>query len=222
MAGPDFLRTLSGIIFRFKERETASTADVEAKFLRLKVYFSGCKSTEIFVERKQHQAHFSESKWKTHFAAKSSPTCVNYTLQQVGRDSGDNNEMVAKLINRSFYMDDFVKSIAPEEAALEVYKRLGTFLATGSFQITKWTRNSENVMKLISPEDRPGSQSKAFEAEPLASSILGLQWSVKSGSLEFWRGMGNEVPAKVTYRNTLTQGSSVWTFGVVFHFHTED
>ena len=47
--------------------------------------------------------------------AESSPTCVNYAMQQVRRDYRDDNEMVTKLINRNFYEDDFVKSVSSEE-----------------------------------------------------------------------------------------------------------
>ena len=107
-------------------------------------------------------------------------------------------------------MDDFVKTVASEEEAVEVYKCLRKSLADGGFQLTKWICNSEKVMERISPEDRSSALSKTFEAEPLAPSILGLQWNVKSDSLKICRGMGKEVPAKVTQRVILSQVSSVF------------
>ena len=118
------------------------------------------------------------------FGAKSSPTCVKYALQQVGKGCRDENGMVANLINRNFYMDDFVKSVASEEETVGMYKSLRKSLADGGFQLTKWICNSEKVMERISPEDGSGALSKTFEAEPLAPSIFGLQWNVKSDSLE--------------------------------------
>ena len=62
----------------------------------------------------------------------------------------------------------------------------------------------------ISPEDISGALSKTFEAESLAPSILGLQWNVKSDSLESCRDMGKEVPAEVTQRIVLSQVSSLF------------
>ena len=59
-------------------------------------------------------------------------------------------------------------------------------------------------MEEIPPEDRSGALSKTFEAEPLAPSILGLQWNVESDSLEICRCTGKEVPALVTQRIVLT------------------
>ena len=43
-----------------------------------------------------------------------------------------------------------------------------------------------------------------------APSVLGFQWNVKSDSLEICRGMGKEVPVKVTQRAVLSQVSSVF------------
>ena len=106
-----------------------------------------------------------------------------------------------------------MKSVASEETAVEVYTRLRTFLAKGGFQLTNWTRNSEKVMQMTSPEERSGAQSKTFEAEPLVYSILGLQWNKKSESVKICRSIGKKVPAKVTQRNVLSHVSSVFHWG---------
>ena len=65
-------------------------------------------------------------------------------------------------------------------------------------------------MEELSPEDKSVARSKAFEAKTLAPSILGLQWNVKTESLEICRGTGKGVPAKVTQRIVLSQVSSVF------------
>ena len=129
---------------------------------------------------------------------------------QVGRDCRDDHGMVAKLINRNFYMDDFVNSVASEEEAVGMYKSLRKTLADVGFQLTNWICNSEKVIERISPEDRSSALNKTFEAEPLAPSFLGLQWNVKSDSLEICRGVGKEVPPKVTQRVVLSQVSLVF------------
>ena len=149
------------------------------------------------------------------FGAKSSGTNVNYALQQVGRDCRDENGMVAKLINRDVHMHKFVKSVASEEEALQVYKNLRKSLADGGFQLTKWICNSEKVMGEILSEDR----SVALSKTPLAASILGLQWNVESDSLEICRGTGKEVPAKITQRIVLSHVASVFDpLGLFFPF----
>ena len=102
MAGPDLLQSLIGIIFRFREKQIALTADVEAMFLQMKVHPTDCKVLR-FLWRENHSDPISLYEYGRHiYGAKSSLTCVNYALQQVGRDCRDENGMVANLINRNF------------------------------------------------------------------------------------------------------------------------
>ena len=99
-------------------------------------------------------------------------------------------------------MDDLLKSVASEQVAVDVYRCLRKSLADRGFQLRKWICNSEQLIGEKSPEDRSVGLRKTFEAKPLAPSILGLPWSVKSDSLEICRDTGKEVTAKVTQRNS--------------------
>ena len=209
MAGPDLLQSLIGIIFRFREKQIALTAD-EAMFLRVKVPPADCKVLRCLWSDYNAEP-FSVYAYGRHiFGAKSLPTCVNYALQQVGRDSRDDNGMVTILISRSFCMDEFVKSVGSQEEAVDVCRILRKSLADRGFQLTKRICNSEKVMEEIFPEDRSVALSKTFEVEPLASSILGLRWNVESDSLEMCRSTEKEVPAKITQRIVLSHASSVF------------
>ena len=58
MAGPDFLQSLIGIIFKFREKKIALTADVEAMFLQVKVPLSDCKVLR-FLWRENNTDPFS-------------------------------------------------------------------------------------------------------------------------------------------------------------------
>ena len=75
--------------------------------------------------------------------AGSSPECVKYALQQVVRDCRCPTGLVAKLINRNFYLDDFMKGVATGEKTFEVYKSVRNALANVGVQLTNWIRNSE-------------------------------------------------------------------------------
>ena len=98
----DLLQSLIGIIFRFREKKIALTADVEAMFLQVKIPPADFKVLR-FLWREDSTDPISEYEYGRHiFGAKSSPTCVNNALLQVGRNSRDDKEMVAKLINRNF------------------------------------------------------------------------------------------------------------------------
>ena len=86
MAGPDILQSLIVIVFRFMEKQIALTADVEAMFLQVKVPPTNCKLLKV-LWRENNTEPISVNEYGRHiFGAKSSPTCINYALQQFGRD----------------------------------------------------------------------------------------------------------------------------------------
>ena len=131
--GPDLLQNLIGIIFRFREKKIAITADIEAMFLQVKVPPEECKVLR-FLWRDNPKEPVKVYEYGRHiFGAKSSPTCANYALQQVARDKAQESPQITKLIMRNFYMDDFVKSVPGAEQAIEIYKLLRAVLAKEAF-----------------------------------------------------------------------------------------
>ena len=137
MAGPDLLQSLNGIICKFTEKQIALTADIEAMFLQVKVPPADCKVLR-FLWKENKTEPVSVYEYGRHiFVAKSLPSCVNYALQQVGGDCKDENMRVAKLIIRNYFMDNFVKSVAPEKEAVDMYRSLRNSLADRGFQLTK-------------------------------------------------------------------------------------
>ena len=71
-------------------------------FLQVKVPHAVCQVLR-FLWRESNTKPFSVYEYGRHiFGAKSSLTCVNNALQQVGRDCRYENGMVANLNNRNF------------------------------------------------------------------------------------------------------------------------
>ena len=210
VAGPDLLQNLIGIIFRFRQSSIAMTADIEAMFLQVKVPSAECKFLR-FLWRDDSTKPVKVYEYTRHvFGAKSSPTCANYALQQTGRDNKDFYPLASKAIERNFYMDDFAKSVDTEEEAIELYNQLKTALIKGGFNLTKWITNNSIVMNSFKEGDRAESTTKMFEAEPAASSLLGLQWNMEEDTLEVCRGVSKEIPSKITQRVVLSFVASVF------------
>ena len=169
------------------------TADIEAMFLQVKVPSAECKFLR-FLWRDDSTKPVKVYEYTRHvFGAKSSPTCANYALQQTGRDDKDFYPLASKAIERNFYMDDFAKSVDTEEEAIELYNQLKTALIKGGFNLTKWITNNSIVMNSFKEGDRAESKTKTFEAEPAASSLLGLQWNMEEDTLEVCRAVSKEL-----------------------------
>ena len=107
-------------------------------------------------------------------------------------------------------MDDFAKSVGTEEEAIELYNQLKVCLKEGGFNSTKWISNNGELMNSFQKNDRAESTFNTLEAEPAASSLLGLQWNMEEDNLEVCRGDSKEIPNKITQRVVLSFVASVF------------
>ena len=79
MAEPDLSQLLVGMIFRFRKKPIALTADVEAMFLQVKVPRFRLQCAQF-----ERTTPISVYDYKRHiFGAKSSLICGNYALQHI-------------------------------------------------------------------------------------------------------------------------------------------
>ena len=212
LAGPDLLHGLIGTIFRFRERPIALTTDIESMFLQVHVpeqdrsclRFLWRPRTYEPVQRYEYQCHV--------FGAKSSPTCANYALKQVGLDNEKECPVVAKAIQNNFYMDDFIKPVETPEEAIKVFNELQPLLSQNAFELKKWISNNDAVTKAIPEDLKSISNTKQVEVEPNTegSSVLGLQWTFIDDSLQVCRSTNKEVEAPITQRKILSWVSSVF------------
>ena len=219
LTGPDLLQNLIGIIIRFREQKIASTADIEAMFLQVKVPPEVCNVLRFLWGDNTNEPVKVYEYGRHIFGAKTSPTCASYALQQSAKDNTQESSQITKLIRRNFYMDDFVKSVPSAEQAIEIYNILRAMLARGGFHLTKWISSCEQTMTSIDQADKSPSSSKTFDAEPTSPSILGLQWNVDADNREICRDTQKEIPVKITQRAVLSHVSAVFDpLRIVFPF----
>ena len=210
MSGPDLLRNLLGINFRFREKEYASKADIESMFIHVAVPKNECNFLR-FLWRSDPNSKIETYEYKRHlFGAKGSPTCVNYALQRTGTDQKDEIPGIDKILLRSFHMVDFDRSESDKDVTVKLFSDLQSCLKTRGFELKKWITNSEELRKVIRKALRSTALSKTFEIEPLNSSILGLKWNVEGDTLEVSRGPQKILPEIVTQRAVLSHVSSVF------------
>ena len=185
LAGPDLLHGLIGTIFRFREGPISLTADIESMFLQVQVPEQD-RSCLRFLWRPRTNEPVQIYEYQRHvFGAKSSPTCANYALKQVGLDNEREYPIATKAIQSNFYMDDFIKSVENPEEAIEVFQQLQLLLSRLGFELNKWITNNDAVTGVIPEDLKSISNMKQVEVEPNTegTSMLGLQWTVIDDSL---------------------------------------
>ena len=189
LIGPDLLHGLIGTKFKFREGSIALTADIESMILQMQVPEQDRNCVRfLWRPRTNEPVQIYESQ-RHEVGAKSSPTCTNYALKQVGLDNEEEYPIAAKAIQNNFYMDDFIKSVETPEEAIEFFNQLQLLPSQHGFQLKKWVSNNDAVTESIPEDLKSISNTKQVEVEPNTegSSVLGLRWTVTDDSLQACR-----------------------------------
>ena len=96
----------------------------------------------------------------------------------------DFGEETTETVRRNFYVDDLLRSVATEDAAVRLVSQLCYLLKQGGFQLTKWLSNNRNILASIPVAER--SMSAALDLNPdLTEQVLGVFWNVNKDLFGF-------------------------------------
>ena len=89
------------------------------------------------------------------FGGALSPSYSNFAL---GRTAKDNEQQYGKeftqILERSFYVDDLLKSLPTVKEAVDVTKQLQELCSRGRFNLAKFISNTQEVIQSISDDKR--------------------------------------------------------------------
>ncbi|KAI3356761.1 hypothetical protein L3Q82_003438 [Scortum barcoo] len=131
----------------------------------------------------------AEHKMTVHlFGATSSPSCASFALRRCAQDqSGQFKAEVMDTVLQNFYVDDCLKSVVTEEAAITLCQDLIKICAYGGFRLNKWVSNRRKVLDSI-PKSELAKEMKNLDLDqddlPLERA-LGLNWCVESDAFKF-------------------------------------
>ena len=94
---------------------------------------------------------------------------------------------VINTVERNFYVDDCLKSLSSEAAAITHVRDLQALLSRVGFKLTKWIRNSRKVMEAFPAHEHCAELKKLdfYKNELPSQRALGLQWCVESDTFTF-------------------------------------
>ena len=82
--------------------------------------------------------------------AKDSPTIANYVIKRIARDNFDKfDALTYETMIRAFYVDDCLKSVDSESAAINLAKQLIDIFKLRGFRLTKFISNCPNVLEAL-------------------------------------------------------------------------
>ena len=207
--GPDLTNNLVEILIRFREEETAFTADIKAMFHQVKVLHDVADAlrfllwdTAVSQPRKEYQmlVHI--------FGATSLPCRANRALRQTANDNkGRYNPEVIKTVHRNFYVDDVLKSVPTTERANWLAELLTKLPREGGFRITKLASNSPQVLEALRQGERANPSISLDLNQLPVGRALGLHWDADLETSQFKVIPTNKPPTK---RGILSTVSSLY------------
>nr|XP_049693327.1 uncharacterized protein LOC126053911 [Helicoverpa armigera] len=225
LEGPDLLLSLPGIIFRFREKAVAITADIQEMFLRIKIRPEDQPAQQFLWRGKDRSSPPREYKMTSMiFGAASSPFMAHYVRNHNAELHGEECPLALDAITRHHYMDDLVVSYDNADEAHTAVQELQKVHAVAGFTLRGWSSNDPGVLRSV-PSELHTTAPTQLGGELPASKILGLYWSAERDELGFNTAM-NRVPAEVrnrkrapTKREALSAVMSIYDpLGLLSHY----
>ena len=212
LQGPNLTNDLVGVLLKFRQNSVVIIGDIESMFHQVKVSPQDCDCLRFLWWPNGHLSEKPETyRMLVHlFGATSSPCCANLALRQTAKDYGDDYDPVIKdAVLNNFYVDDFLKSTATDEEAIQIMSGISELLNKGGFHIHKWMSNSKKVLASVSIDDRAKNLKDVnLEYDQLPGDrALGVFWSAEHDYLGFRTDVK---PVVATRRNMLSVIGSIF------------
>ena len=172
MSGPDLINNLIGILLRFREKPIAVVADIEAMFMQIAIIPEDQSCLRFLWPTDQTIRQYQYT--RLILGARCSPATAIFVLQRTAQDFSPRQEII-DLVNKSFYMDDFVHSFQSTKEAQLCVSDLKSTLQKSGFNLTKFVTNEPNALEML--------ESKYIESQTEDHRVLGLLWNSQSDKI---------------------------------------
>ena len=204
--GPKFNQNIFDILIRFRSYRIALTADIEKAFLMISIRREDRDSLRFLwvdnLEEKEPKVvtlRFT----RVVFGVSSSLFLLNATLKQHLEKFTSVQPLLVHRLSQSLYVDDLVCGASSEHEGYELYRDSKWMLASGSFNLRKFSTNSPQLQMAIdkaesmsqSPYSRPDCDGEETHAKstvgphcllrPGTQKVLGVYWDIMSDHLLF-------------------------------------
>ena len=203
LKGPDLSCNLTGLIMRFREKCVALSADIEAMFMQVSVPPSDRRFLRFLWRNEVHE-------YNRHiFGATDSPCAACYAVRQCAEDNKSAYADAPNLVASHIYMDDLYVSTNTLEEAENLRTVLQTVLATGGFNLTKWTSDNIEFNQSI-PESDWSNSAPINPNKKVIDRVLCVKWNTIDDCYLLEPTNFQDTPKKLTQRTLLKYVSSIF------------
>ncbi|XP_059053830.1 uncharacterized protein LOC131848089 [Achroia grisella] len=197
--GPDMLRSLNGVLYRFREKPVAITADIREMFLQIKIREED-RAAQQFLWRGDDRINPPQKYVMTSmiFGARSTPFIAHSVRDRNAAEHRESHPSAYTAITRNHYMDDWVDSFDSEEEAARAIREVVEVHGGIGFTLAGWNTNRPSLLENVSEDQRARTPKElGANAHPYGKTLR-LLWMSAEDQLAFNTGMPR-VPREVKH-----------------------
>ncbi|XP_014676616.1 PREDICTED: uncharacterized protein LOC106816503 [Priapulus caudatus] len=190
LKGPDLTNSLLGVLLRFRRESVAVMVDVEQMFYCFSVSESDRNFLRFFwYENNDPNKALIEYRMNKHvFGNSPSPAVASYGLRRtVAECESEFGSDVKQFVEKDFYVDDGLTSVATPAEAVSLLQRTQKALATAGIRLHKISSNSREVLDAFPPGDiaRDLKNLELGSDDVPMQRSLGMCWDLQTDSFMF-------------------------------------
>lgn len=196
LTGPDLLRSLIGVLMRFRQHRFAVTADIAEMFMRIGIRPEDRDALRYLWRGDRREGPPDEYRMKSLiFGATCSPATAIFVKNLNARKHEGQHPEAAAAIVEAHYMDDYLDSFTTEQEAITVAQQVKQIHAAGNFDLRNWVSNSSHIEEALNEEVKTPQHSKQLDDGTKTERVLGLMWNPKTDELGFNLNLARIPPA---------------------------
>ncbi|GBP10287.1 hypothetical protein EVAR_91944_1 [Eumeta japonica] len=188
LTGPDLIRSLLGVLVRFRQGRVAVSADIKEMFLRVKIREEDRDSLRFLWRnnmRKSTRVPNDVTDFRRRLIALYCDLHQNRNASEFELEYPE----ACKAIRLDHYVDDFLKSFNSIEEARRVSKQVYDIHRKAAFELRGWASNEIEVLNEM-PDTR-NDDNVQLGGDTRIEKTLGLQWDINNDALGFNLGLRN-------------------------------
>ena len=185
LPGPDLLKPLTEVLFKFRQKEVGFGGDIQKMFHRVLIPDEDT-TLQRFLWRDREidqKPDIYEMKAMT-FGSTSSPCSAQYVNNINALDYAEEFPEAAKAITDRHYVDDYFNSVHTDEDAIRIIKDVIEVHGRRGFLIRNWTCNSNHVLQQLSSHLR-ANKNKNTISEDKTERVLGMNWNANDDTFTY-------------------------------------
>ncbi|KAI2646455.1 Polyprotein P3 [Labeo rohita] len=198
LPGPTLGPSLLAVLLRFREHPVAVSSDIRGMFHQVRLLSGDMPLLRFLWRDLMPERPPDVYQWQVlPFGTTCSPCCATYALQRHVMDHSQPGDQLREVIERSFYVDNCLRSLHSPQEAKELVDQLCALLATGGFELRQWASNCPSAITHLPAESRSSTCDLWLSQgqQDVHESTLGLQWHCQSDSLRYKHRAKHSSPA---------------------------